>query len=1268
MYYTDVFVGTNNIDNLKNALIAELNGSGLNDDLNALASGLGFLAGLPACLCKTKKSVEEGLKKIYEELKTSLISCKDFKLNCDSCDSKLYPCKCCVIQSINKVKECPCLKGNKTCHCDGKDVSCAKVLAGLEACLHLQCLQSDMNEICECNDFEQCCKSGTCTQASVGSGGSCTFCQDLKSGKSVPTTGLGLLRPSPIRLAERLEKFFDSGPGPKNDCSCTCGSGKNESCCCLACQSCSSQHCSCSSSGSSGQCSCAQALQSQGCPRLTFCQTINSIKVSSGSSDMTCCSKGADCHCVSDSTSGSNSNCSGDCCKEHNKQSVKCMIRRLVSYFKDLKSDTSNKGCFKNCCELMCVLKTCDFLQLFYDRRNLNECSKCKSGGSGCSSSGGCCLGTISGCTEKDCCKDCEDCCAVKFSRALEELRFAGPCGQDLWRTLDSFLNFCCKVFYAKVKDIQTTLQDRNSGHAKNCKCKSGTCTCSPSSGCQGCTAVLKELRDNHKDLLGLMTRGYSSAYSEASWDSLTSSISGSGPCCGSSSPSCGCPSNCSSGSSCPSQCCPDCPQRKAAKIFLGMLPCLYYGLKILYDRCKYNSGFAGWQYISVYSDGKPSSDLAKFLFAWGFQTIESSGSSTIHMNPLLQAMVLPVLLENLFTPKSNGILKNLYENCKIYFTSFSSRSISSLPSGSTPKSPSDPSTVRSMLLWLYGLRFQKGFSDLVLYCKSLCSPFGNSFHPDDFCYYIHTCSFILPVSIISFIETSDSALSLISSSSDWKDFSYPEDLSSLFEKLCEYARKIFVALAFLYYQCERVGSQAGWRYCYYGKNCKPAVNSSSSSLSSSGSSSGSDCSCKYKNIYLCTNSGQNTDIHSKHCAQTGGCLGFGSGSTCKDNNHNKVNGKSQGKSCSNPCPHPLQRFLTATSDSETYPFGLSDIVPMGFESSNLSSTARDGWSRYAVLKAFCKDGFYPLSRLVQFVLCVSRYPPETLGELYAFFMKFVESSVFRDHFASYVDGEPGRFLGNSLKGAVQGLYGAKDSHKGSGGSSHQDPSKTPADLQSLYNCHPKKDSDATCGQYLHPLTYNAYNNNIFIDDFLDTYLSWVCYSAEDFKKKLEEFHHEASTKSLKCCLSSSCKIVECPCAHPFLYSYGFTFWSPNSLNCETHGSGNGKHNSTSDPNCTRKTCKDFLDQLSLVIQGSPLQTLLTVIDNFLWHIRLPFIYAFLYIWILVISYFYYVQFYKLDLLHIDSHLHLPRSFKILPSTLFSDASSKLKDLSYFTL
>ncbi|KAK1939109.1 variant erythrocyte surface antigen-1 family protein [Babesia divergens] len=748
---------------------------------------------------------------------------------------------------------------------------------------------------------------------------------------------------------------------------------------------------------------------------------------------------------------------------------------------------------------------------------------------------------------------------------------------------------------------------------------------------------------------IGKSGGSYKSSYDsdKAKWNLLCSPLSGS-PCSGCL-PSClKCPCRKSAflfsdSHGCPDGgCCEKCPKRLCAKIFLGFLPCLYYGLKILWVRCKNGSSFAGWHDISILS-GKPESALAKFLFALGYDVKI--------LNVSLPGSSIPGFLNPLFNSDSKGSFDKIYDFVsEKYFTSSSSGS-------------QDPSTVRSMLLWLYGLRFHKHFSDLVENSKSLCSPFGKSFNADAFCYYIHTCCFILPVAIISFIEDSSSALSLISSSSDWKDFSYPEDLSSLFEKLCEYARKIFVALKFLQYQCNLGPSQAGWQSCYFGGSCKKALEGS---LDSGPKSTSPSCSsCKYSGAYLCTGKAYGTDAHD-HCKDGQTCLGFGSSVSCS------VHPPKSG-SCSNPCPHPLQRFLTATSDSESYPFGLSDIVPMGFSKENLSSTARDGWSLYHVIEPFCESGFYPLTRLVQFILCISQRPPESLFDLYAFFKKFVSSNVFKNNFVQWINGEPGTYDGQKLKKALEDLYGSQDSHSGS---SHS------ANLFSLVGCHANKGSGSppTCGPYLYPLTDKA--SGVFTKELCGTYLSWICHLTKDFKEKLKEFQGEFSSPS--CCPSSSgsCqKIVECPCALPKFYKYGFAFASPNSLNCvDNSGQEHGKHGGQgggqvkNPEQCTRKTCSDFIAQLGKVLgldppdPSTPLSKLLEEIPKFIWSIRFPFFLFVLAFWAFVISYFLYVHLYHLDLLELNSHDHPAWSFKIPPSILFSDASSKLKDLSYFTL
>ncbi|KAK1933772.1 variant erythrocyte surface antigen-1 family protein, partial [Babesia divergens] len=989
-------------------------------------------------------------------------------------------------------------------------------------------------------------------------------------------------------------------------CTCDCNSGaSNTSCCCFCHNGCTTGKFSGECSKACPGCSAHTSQTGQECGLQNFCKSIQSLKVPSKSSDMKCCNSGAQCHCQLDPSSP----CHSNCCEDVNK-SVKCLIRRLVKFFCDLDSHSGNF--FKSCCDLLCVAKTCYFLWDFYNKRNQNECKTCKSGGSSgkclgskitltSGSSNQCCGGNPSDCSKSNCCLGCQECDAIKFRKALQDLKYSSPCGHDLWRTLKDFLDCCFRIFRSGHKNI---IEEKVRALQENCKCKDATkskqsppspCSCCKPgsySDCKACKALFAD-----SSLKSLFRQEYFSAYSsKAKWDLLCSPGS---PCsgCSKSSPRCHCHSGFTFNTSCNGSCCPDCDVRKAAKIFLGFLPCLYYGLKILYDRSKYDSGFAGWHDISVYSNDNPSSGLAKFLYAWGYGLDPLKTKKGFEFSCILGILY-----------GSSGNFKSLLD--------FVSEKYFSIHVSDASKS--HPTTVRSMLLWLYGLRFQKHFSDLVENCESLCSPFGNSFHPDAFCYYIHASCFLLPVSVISTVQHSHSHVSTFFSTADseWKSFSYPEDPSELLEKLCEYVRKVFVALNFLYFQCKLIPDQGGWRDCAFGRQCAEKFQENSSTSGSSSPVPPPSCSCSGHETYLCSTKSGNP-IHD-HCLK-GSCRGSGSVS-CSD--PNSVHPQSNGKPCT-PCPHPLMRFLIddssdSDSKSQDYPFGLSDITPMGFSPDKLSSTARDGHALYYVLHVFCTNGFYPLTRLLQFSLCVSQRPPETLGELFAFFFRFSESDVFKN-FGDYVDGEPGWYRGKALKDAVQGFYGSKESHKNS---SH------PSDLRSLIAC-PAPKASSTCGQYLHPLTYNAYNKNIFIDAFLDTYLSWVCYSAENFKKKLEDFYNEASTKFKSCCSTGSCeKIVTCPCALPFLYSFGFGFWSPNSLNCESHGSSH----TGQEKDCTRKSCKDFVTQLGKVLEeNSPLGLLIKQIEKFLWHIRFPFFFGFLYVWFFVLSYFFYVILIKLD-------------------------------------
>ncbi|KAK1935238.1 variant erythrocyte surface antigen-1 family protein, partial [Babesia divergens] len=453
-----------------------------------------------------------------------------------------------------------------------------------------------------------------------------------------------------------------------------------------------------------------------------------------------------------------------------------------------------------------------------------------------------------------------------------------------------------------------------------------------------------------------------------------------------------------------------------------------------------------------------------------------------------------------------------------------------------------------------------------------------------------------------------------------------------------------------------------GWNDCYFGSQCaqKFKENSPASLPSTSPASSGSCSSCKYSGAYLCT--AINNDKVHDHCLK-GSCRGFGSGSSgsCTQGSAHPNSGSTPVK-C-NPCPHPLQAFLV--DGSPFFQYAENSFVPkMGFLKDHLPEKARKGKDLYHDIYGFCKDGFYPLTRLVQFILCVSQRPPESLFDLYAFFVKFVsqlKSEDFKDHFVQWINGEPGTPDGSALQKAIQNLYG----------SSHSGSSHSPANLFSLTNCEGPKGSGSshpTCGKYLHALTEDV--SGVFTPKLCSMYLSWICYRAEKFYSEFKDFYEEAE-KKFKSCKSSCTKIVDCPCALPFIYSHGFTLNSPSTLNC-VDGDGKSNHNggghTGGNDKCTTKSCSQFLTQLGHVVNGDLFTDLLKEIEKFLWSIRKPFFLFVLSFWILVFAYFIYVHLYHLDILELNSHDHPAWSFKIPPSILFSDSSSKLKDLSYFTL
>ncbi|KAK1934842.1 variant erythrocyte surface antigen-1, beta subunit, partial [Babesia divergens] len=472
-----------------------------------------------------------------------------------------------------------------------------------------------------------------------------------------------------------------------------------------------------------------------------------------------------------------------------------------------------------------------------------------------------------------------------------------------------------------------------------------------------GLTDELTDLAEGLKDFIGYGSNGeltgkgigkkdYASSYSksEATWPEC-----GSKPC-----PSCSsCHSSGPSSPSCHGSCCENCDVRKAAKIFLGMLPCLYYGLKILWVRCNDASQWKDWQ-------GKISQDnsLRRFLVGMGYNLGKLDENK--------KGGEISSFLTNLFN--NSNPLEKLYEKSKKYFTSLSSPS--HVPSSdSKPK----PKTVRDILLWLSGLPFTSGFKALLDHCKGLCDSV-NSVQFNDFETSLFNSCFLLPVSVLTVIQRPGTSEVFPSESFINSKFFYPEDPFDLFNMLFDYVRKVFPPLKFLCLQCERKAAEGGWASCTFGQRCAEALQKS---LPSGFTSSGCG-SCDGHETYLCT-ANSTPDVHDGHCLN-GQCLGSDSGK-CKGKT-----GAHSSTNCKNPCSHPLLRFLLDGSEdlqNLPTPFKLPEGFPkMGFKISQLPT---NGWSGYHSLlgvldifvgKANTNEKVCFLRDLLRLLLCLTRTPP----------------------------------------------------------------------------------------------------------------------------------------------------------------------------------------------------------------------------------------------------------------------------------------------------
>ncbi|CDR96940.1 hypothetical protein BBBOND_0308440 [Babesia bigemina] len=354
------------------------------------------------------------------------------------------------------------------------------------------------------------------------------------------------------------------------------------------------------------------------------------------------------------------------------------------------------------------------------------------------------------------------------------------------------------------------------------------------------------------------------------------------------------------------------------------------------------------------------------------------------------------------------------------------------------------------------------------------------------------------------------------------------------------------------------------------------------------------------------------------------------------------------------PSDSPLQAFLTDGWDCpfDTHPFDPYNLcrksrIRMGFKEEDLSNDSQTGNTLSTILTPSC-GGEDPLVTLSSYLNCLTRRTPRTTGELVSYFHHFGNS--LHDAFDGgllplgnslrnpHLDCPDWDRLGASDLDTVRGIRGHESIKSISNSNHNHDHPRT---LSTLVGCGSDPDN---CPPHCSPITYRAYA--LYSQSFAHTYLSWTVYLPDRLWGSLQKLCNDMI--KYKC--SDGKPLHLCSTALPLLYSHGFT---PPEVGSQQ-----------------QLKCSDVISKLKEIVNGGPIASLMTCMDYFLYNIREPFMYALVALWSAAFLIFANTMLYRLDILHIRSHLiRTKASHRIDVKALLTKGRKMLslyKDVDYF--
>ncbi|CDR97356.1 hypothetical protein BBBOND_0312590 [Babesia bigemina] len=344
-----------------------------------------------------------------------------------------------------------------------------------------------------------------------------------------------------------------------------------------------------------------------------------------------------------------------------------------------------------------------------------------------------------------------------------------------------------------------------------------------------------------------------------------------------------------------------------------------------------------------------------------------------------------------------------------------------------------------------------------------------------------------------------------------------------------------------------------------------------------------------------------------------------------------------------------LQAFLTDAYDSKfkTHLFDPCNIccksrVYMGFKHKDLPKPRQTGAILSSILTPSC-GGSDPLLTLSSYLNCLTMRTPRTTGELVSYFHHFGNlmydaSSKGLSNLGSSLS-KPHDHCPNWDRFKEPDILEVRELRGSESVSSNHDEDH-PNTLSTLIGCGIKP---LHCRRCFTPITHRAYT--IYSPCFAHTYLSWTVYLTDRLWESLERLRCDLEGHA-----SNKCPALHsCPDALPLLYTHGFT---------PLEGTPQ-----------TSLTCSEIITKLGAVVNGKPIATLMTCMDDFLYRVRMPFIYTLMALWSVAVLLLSYTILYRLDVLYLCSHFIRSKASHLIDVKALLTNSRKmlsLYDADYF--